>query len=110
MCGGKESPESDREARMDRDSRMMVRSDAKSVGMVTSTTTRVAPRWQGSKPGAFTSECISYKEDANGVKSEISIFRPKREHVSRKRVRSSYDRRASLIHLHTLAGNNSDAD
>jgi len=95
---------------MARDSRMMVRRDAKAQGMVWSGTVRHTARWQGSKPSAHTSECISYTEDENGNKQNITIFRAKREHVARKVRKARDDRRANVLHLLELAGNNSDAD
>jgi len=74
-----------------RDASMMVRSDAKANGMVTSHTTRVAPRWKGSTAsqreavGVGTSECISYKLDpTTGEKVDAHIFHARREHISRK--------------------------
>ncbi len=73
-----------------RDASMMVRADAKANGMVTSHTTRVAPRWQGStasqreRVGVGTSECVSYKLDADGQKIDAHIFHARREHISRK--------------------------
>lgn len=48
-----------------KEARMMVRSDARSNGMVTSLTTRVSERWQGS--GTKSGECVSIFPDGSRV-------------------------------------------
>jgi len=99
-----------------RDASMMVRSDAKANGMVTSHTTRVAPRWQGStaaqreRVGVGTSECVSYKLDADNNKIDAHIFHARREHISRKARKRRNVENEVRLHLLELAGNNSDAD
>src|SRR5688572_17619350 len=100
------------------DHAMMIRADAKAIGAVTSNTVRVAPRWQGSseaqrvKAGVGTSDCISYKLDAEGNKVEGRIFRPKRANIAAKRVQRRQATKAAIIrqHLLEIAGNNSEVD
>lgn len=96
---------------MARDTRMMVKADAKAGGAITAQSTRVAPRWQGSKPSDHTSECISYFEE-NGKKVNAHIFVGKRKSIANKRAqRRTLNKQAQIRqHLLELAGNNSDAD
>lgn len=49
----------------------MIRADARAIGAVTSTTTRVSERWHQS-PNRRASECISY---FNADKSDARVFR-----------------------------------
>ena len=100
------------------DHAMMIRADAKAIGAVTSTTTRVAERWQGSteaqrvKLGVGTSECVSYKLDEHGNKVEAYLFKPKRASISNKRAQRRQANKQAQIrqHLLELVGNNSDVD
>lgn len=100
------------------DHRMMIRADAKAIGAVTSITVRVAPRWQGSteaqrvKANVGTSECVSYRMDAEGNKVEGRIFQPKRSSMASKRMQRRQASKQAIIrqHLLEIAGNNSDAD
>ena len=93
-----------------RDHRMVVRADARAMGAVTDSDVRVTPRWKGSKPGKFTSECVSYKLDSNGNMVEAHIFRPKREHISRTAATSRNERNVQRLHLLELAGMIGDVD
>jgi len=103
---------------MERDNSMMIRADAKALGAVTSNTVRYAQRWQGSteeqrvKLGVGTSECVSYKLDADGNKIEGRIFVGKRKSISHKRAqRRMLNKQAEIRQaLLEIAGNNSDAD
>lgn len=56
------------------DHSMMIRADARSMGAVTSTTTRVSDRWKSTSNHA-ASECISYY---NTDKSDARLFRAAR--------------------------------
>jgi hypothetical protein len=102
----------------ERDYSMMIRADAKAIGAVTSTTTRVVERWQGSteaqraKLGVGTSECVSYHLDADGNKINGRIFVGKRKAVATQRAqRRQLNKQAAIRqHLLELAGNNSNVD
>ena len=100
------------------DHSMMIRADAKAIGAVTSTTTRVTERWQGSseaqraKAGVGTSECVSYKLDEHGNKVDAYLFKPKRTNLHKGRAQRRQANKAAQVrqHLLELAGNNSNVD
>jgi len=78
---------------MQNDHSIVVRSDARAMGAVTALDTRVSKRWQVSnpdkrtfkgKPFSGTSECVSYKLDADGNKTGAHIFRKARGSYNRK--------------------------
>lgn len=58
---------------MGRDSRMVIRADAKAMGAVTAHSVRVNDRWQGS--GTKSGECVSIFTDENGVETRIPFVR-----------------------------------
>lgn len=100
------------------DHKMMIRADAKALGAVTAHDTRVAPRWlpsseaQRVKLGVGTSECVSYKLDAEGNKVDAYLFKPRRVSIAAKRTQRRQTTKAAQIrqHLLELAGNNSEVD
>lgn len=93
-----------------RDSRMLVKADARSMGAVTPTDVRATPRWQGSKASDFTSACVSYTEDSDGNPHGIHVFTTPRKHISRKVAAVKNERKERNLYLQSLAGNNSEVD
>jgi hypothetical protein len=100
------------------DHAMMIRADAKAMGAVTAHDTRVSKRWlpsseaQRVQAGVGTSECVSYKLDAEGNKIDAYLFKPKRVSISNKRAQRRQANKAAQVrqHLLELVGNNSDVD